>query len=242
VYEYGEPIEVTFSYSEAKKRDFVGIYDNSDPDKIPKRSELELRTCNSQSCKKKVPSGILIFGPDDPDESKKQNWPLAAGVYRAYLMDKLKNIIAYSDFSVTEAATESPTTLFPCADSSDKFVQKLKSNGKAKLKLCSWLTENNIDKTCKKNVDYYVEGSETYKPAQVTCAFTCGSCDPCYENSKSKFYSSTRNGKAKTKKCKSLKKDEDIKRYCEKTESEFGYPPAGVVCPVTCSGITGVCV
>mmetsp|Transcript_35361 Transcript_35361/g.81986 ORF Transcript_35361/g.81986 Transcript_35361/m.81986 type:complete len:325 (-) Transcript_35361:124-1098(-) len=228
IYEHGELIKITFSYLKAKEKDFVGIYDNTDSDNRPDKSELFLRTCNSQSCKESVSSGVLVFGPNDPDEGNNQNWPLAAGVYRVYLMDKKINPIAYFDFSVITPA---------CVDGSDKFVLKLKK-GKATLKPCSWLTPQKIKKTCLKKVDYYAEGSITYKPAQVTCPVTCDTCDPCYENPKSKFYKSTKKGKVKTMTCSSLTKENDIEKYCGKTKSEFGFPPAKEVCPMTCSSCT----
>jgi len=70
------------------------------------------------------------------------------------------------------------------------------------------------------------------------CPVTCGTCDPCYENPKSKFAF-----KKKLMTCKKLLKqsEEYRKNVCQKTRKFNGYQPASIECPKTCSIISNEC-
>jgi len=139
----------------------------------------------------------------------------------------------------------SPTIPVCTENKKDKFVFKIKK-GNVVYRLCSWLAakkaknEKSSKKICNKNVEYFATDTQTFSPAQVVCKLTCDSCDPCYENPLSKYFQKMKDDLSVTSTCTKLT-GTAIKKFCSKSASGGGYPSAKVVCPVTCSGITGTC-
>jgi len=137
--------------------------------------------------------------------------------------------------SPSESPSESPETSSCTQDNSDKFAYTRK-----KSKTCAWLegkSEEKQTKICRKKVIF----SDTHSPAENVCVETCNSCDPCFENPTGKsyfFWKINKDGDAKYKTCKWLKKGNRANKNCGKTESNEGRGPPKQVCPVTCSAVT----
>jgi len=77
-----------------------------------------------------------------------------------------------------------------CTESdNDAFLFKYnKKKNKPVEKSCGWLSGNEKRKKyCDSKVDYHSSNNVALSPPQDVCQNTCESCDPCYENSKSKF-------------------------------------------------------
>merc|ERR1712194_1010375 len=100
--------------------------------------------------------------------------------------------------SPTKAPTDQPTaSLVTCEDSKDEFLYRT-IKGTPIMKRCWWLKKRNkkkIARICVKNVNYFTdESGQAFGPAQTVCKYTCESCDPCYEDRKSKFIFEKKNG------------------------------------------------
>jgi len=112
---------------------------------------------------------------------------------------------------------------------------KVKNNGNVVTKTCVWLAgkqKSKKKKICSKKVAHTIE----YAPAQVTCKIVCNSCDPCYENKKSKwFLKEKKNGKLVLKTCAKLASSKNPGKICDsKTDTNSGYSGPAVHCPTTC--------
>jgi len=135
-----------------------------------------------------------------------------------------------------------PTKLDSCSeDSGARFLMKIKKkNGeiKVEVKSCNWLRkltkEKKRTKICERKVLCY----EEYGSAMDTCTETCDSCDPCFENSRSKFYYRTnKSGKVLTKPCSWLASldNEILEKTCQKSvQTGVCYGSAMEVCPKSC--------
>lgn len=133
----------------------------------------------------------------------------------------------------TNAPTKAPTD---CSETgSDKFLWKVKKNGQAATRTCTFLSnKTNKVNLCKKKVAY----SGNYKPPQIVCQVTCDSCSECYENKKTKFFRmKKKNGKSVYKTCNwlSKKKDTLITNLCTRNKTDGLYPGAADACPQVCS-------
>lgn len=118
----------------------------------------------------------------------------------------------------------------------DNFLLKKRRNGGIIIKDCAWLassTEKKKKNTCQKKV----HANEDFLPAQDVCQSTCNSCDPCYENSKTKFFRSLRpDGTLNLWTCGKLMKSKNREKLCEElTDSYGGYGSPRDSCVVTCS-------
>jgi len=98
------------------------------------------------------------------------------------------------------------------------------------MKRCWWLKKRNkkkIARICVKNVNYFTdESGQAFGPAQTVCKYTCESCDPCYEDRKSKFIFEKKNGDFVNKACKKATK----RNHCKQEHVNS----AKTVCPVSC--------
>jgi len=115
----------------------------------------------------------------------------------------------------------------------DMFLYKADKNGdssKDKTMSCGKLRNHKKkEKICTKLTKF----SADHKPAQSVCVETCESCEECYENKNSFFYSKK---KGKPEKCSKLSamSPKKISNICKETETKDGYGAAKDVCPVTC--------
>jgi len=129
----------------------------------------------------------------------------------------------------------SPTT---CSENPDsEFLFKKGKNGKQdRTKTCDWLsTKRKREKFCLKKVNV----TPTLQAPQDVCRVTCESCDPNYENSRSKFFFGMRRNKPKYKSCSWLNGRAHAAEICMKnTGSHLGYRPPAEVCPRTCAKAT----
>jgi len=130
--------------------------------------------------------------------------------------------------------THVPTEIPGCEKPEYIFFYKMNKNGKLNRKKCAWLAKKSKSKRkkiCKRNVDYDEVGWGILGPAQTVCKDSCTSCDPCYENEKSKYVY--------------YKKVEGFKRTCKKISSlsptarehicaQEHVNSAKNVCPVSC--------
>jgi len=136
--------------------------------------------------------------------------------------------------STTMTPSAAPSTNSCSEDKSENFVHSLNKSGKLKTKNCKWLQKKGVKALsyCKKKVAV----TEDINSPQYTCRVTCDSCDPCYQNKKSKFfYKKNKKGKVLLKDCKWLEKVKNPGSICKKTGSNAGYGPASSVCPKVCS-------
>jgi len=148
---------------------------------------------------------------------------------------------------ISSMSPSATPTIPVCKENANvQFLFKVKPNGKAVLGACSWLaaktekSEKSSKKICLNRVDYLATDTETFSPAQIVCKLTCESCDPCYENPSSKYFRVLKDDSPVTSTCAKLT-GTAVKKYCSRSASGGGYPSAKVVCPVTCSSITGQC-
>jgi len=138
-----------------------------------------------------------------------------------------------------------PTGLDSCSDTSGtRFLLKSREkegNVQATVKSCDWLKniESKKKRTniCNKRTKCY----EDYGSAEDTCPETCNACNPCDENSNSRFYHKTyKRGKVSSKPCSWLatKNDEQREKACQ-TSVPPGvcYGSAMEVCPISCPTI-----
>jgi len=105
---------------------------------------------------------------------------------------------------------------------------------------CGWLTSrDDADDICKNRVD----ANDQFPPAQDVCKTTCESCDPCYENNKTKFLlqiDSGGNPHFKTCGWLSDNTNDAISSICEEaTDSYGGYGAPKDACVTTCN--VGTC-
>merc|ERR1740124_461027 len=115
------------------------------------------------------------------------------------------------------------------------------AEGEPVLKTCDSLKNDpKLIKVCKKKVLYTVD----HVPPSVMCKVTCRTCNPCYENPKSKWVLKKIPNGARLKHCKWLEGKDDRKRkkFCKKsTSTHEGYSGALVSCPKSCSIYSGIC-
>ena len=136
--------------------------------------------------------------------------------------------------SSTQAPTKAPTTTNCLEDDSKPFLLSISKKGNIKTQTCGWLKKKG-DKAleiCKKKVAV----TEEYNSPQYACRVTCESCDPCYQNDKSKFfYKKNKKGNVILKTCKWLGERNNPDKFCKKDQSSEGYGPANVICPKVCN-------
>ena len=133
-----------------------------------------------------------------------------------------------------------------CEDFSSKFFLKYNWNTDViVIKNCDFLASKSlsyIEKKCKNKVNYYQDPKNDnilYRPAQITCPLTCGSCGKCYQNLKTKFLHYKRgNGKEIIKRCSWLKNQnaEKKNKICNRGLNGL-YPSALAACPVICGKV-----
>jgi len=121
-----------------------------------------------------------------------------------------------------------------CVENMDDIFLWKNRNGSPITRDCSWLqSKNNKKSICKNNV----KATDKLSPAQDVCKVTCNSCDPCYENKKTKFFKKLRtNNKPLLKTCGWLRKRKNRDELCEKlTDSFEGFGSPQDACAATCS-------
>ena len=142
--------------------------------------------------------------------------------------------------TTTQAPTEVPTEISQspttnCVENkSEKFLFTVTKKGKIKTKTCNWLKKkgNKALKICKSKVAV----TEKYNSPQYTCRVTCESCDPCYQNEKSKFfYKKNKKNKVLLKNCSWLGNYKNPGSICKKDATNEGYGSASKVCPQVCN-------
>jgi len=121
-----------------------------------------------------------------------------------------------------------------CEKPEYKFFYRMKKNGKPRRQKCDWLAKKKKSirkKICERNVDYFEVRGVIFGPAQTVCKDSCKSCDPCYENEKSKYVF--------------YKKGQEIKKTCRNVSSlppttrekfcgQEHFNSAKNICPVSC--------
>jgi len=145
----------------------------------------------------------------------------------------------------TESFSPTPTGSDSCSDStSDRFLLKSRNRGGSvqyTSKSCNWLRKlKKADKRiriCSRKTKCH----EDYGSAEDTCPETCNTCEPCDQNSDSRFYYKTnKRDKVISKSCSWLddRLDDQREKACQ-TSVPPGvcYGSAMEVCPISCPTI-----
>jgi len=127
-----------------------------------------------------------------------------------------------------------PTEVPVCEKPEDIFFYRMHLNGNPTMQKCDWLAKKTKIKRkefCANNVDYAEVSGVILGPAQTVCKDSCKSCDPCYENEKSKFVLYRKEQVIK-KTCKIVSSMSPTAR--EQVCAQEHFNSAKNVCPVSC--------
>jgi len=145
------------------------------------------------------------------------------------------------DYLLSDVVIPDPC-LFDVEQDKSKFLRGRK-DGSTKIRTCGWLKKRKDkfrSRLCTKQVHYFknIATGKVLTPPQIACPDTCASCDKCFENPKTKYTHSVKEGDTPTvyKNCNWLakKSPEKVKRICNRSQSAGGYPTPIKACPVTC--------
>ena len=118
----------------------------------------------------------------------------------------------------------------------DHYLVKVNDDHSYESRSCLWLFKNQhlLHDHCTRDM----QGIGGLLPAKDTCRILCGTCsESCAEDPNASYLVKLVHGVPRIKTCRWLsRRPAKIHAHCAKTHSYYGYHPAKIVCPDTCSG------